>query len=571
MAYFERPGHPLQRRYEALRAIFVDDAPVAEVARRFEYKPASLHVLCSRFRSGDLDPFLSHGAPGVPARGRPGELRKAVLAARRRGLSIMEIPDALAAQGLTTSEQTAYRVLREAGVPRLPQRTRTKRETPASLPTVTADASQLDLSTGRTVASRTPLVFLFAPLLAELRVDELVKKSGFPGSSRIPARASLRSMLALKLLNRPRNNHVAEVADDEGFGLFASLNVLPKTTALSTYSYRVGPTPIRGLLEGWTRRYAEAASFPSRSFNFDFHTIRHYGNPDQSRLEKNYVPRRSQSVPSVLTAFAQEHKSRALVYANANLANQEKEDEVVAFAKYWRRVAGELPKELVFDAKATTHKGLATLDRMGIKFVTLRERRPKEIARLTTIPDSGWERVKLDTPDRTWRTPLVVDEHVNVQDYPRRIRQVAYKDLGREEPTLLLTNHTRLGPAKLLERYAQRVPIENSIAEQVGFLHVDALSSDVRLKVELDVVLSVIASNAHHWLGRRLKGYESATAATLWRTFLDRPGHIRLTGNDIILRVRRFAKAPVLIESPVWEEAVPVPWLGARRIRLDLL
>lgn len=570
-AYFQRPRHPLQRRYEALRAVFVDEVSVAEAGRRYGYKPESLHVLCSRFRNEELDPFLSHGVPGAPARGRPEEVRVAVLEARRRGLSIMDIPGELEAQGLTASEQTVYRILREAGVGRLAKRTRAQREAPASLPPVVADVGRLDLSAGRVVACRAPLVFLFAPLLARLDFLGLVREAGFPGSSQIPAASSLRGLLGLKLLNRPRKNHVAGVADDEGFGLLSGLNVLPKTTALSAYSYRVGPRPIRALLEKWVGAYAGLDEFPSGSFNFDFHTIRHYGDPGRSRLEKNYVPRRSQSVPSVLTAFAQEHGSRTLVYANANLVKREKRDEVVAFAEYWRKVTGGLPQELVFDAQATTHKGLARLDRLGVKFITLRERRPAELKRLAALPESTWERVRLDAPNRKWRTPLALDERVQILDYPKRIRQVAYRDLGREEPTLLLTNHTRPGPAKLLERYAQRTPIENSLGEQVGFFHVDALSSDVRLKVELDVVLSVIASNAYHWLGRRLKGYESATAATLWRTFLDRPGHVRLTGGEVVLRVRRFAKAPVLLESRVWKEQAPVPWLGDRRVRLELL
>ena len=47
-------------------------------------------------------------------------------------------------------------------------------------------------------------------------------------------------------------------------------------------------------------------AYPGSSFNLDFHMIRHYGDMDSSMLEKDYVPRRSQSVPSVVTAFAQQ-------------------------------------------------------------------------------------------------------------------------------------------------------------------------------------------------------------------------------------------------------------------------
>lgn len=568
--YFERPAHPLQVRYEALRALVVDGTPLGQTAKRFGYKPESLRVILSRFRAGELDPFLATGVPGSPPRARPETTRTAVLAARQQGLSIDEIPAEVVKQGIQVSPMTAWRILRDAGMERLPKRSKKNAAAP-SLPPTIADVSMLDLANGRTLPCRAPLVFLFAPLLAKLEFEPLVATSQFPGSSMIPPAETLRSLLALKILNRPRKNHVATIADDEGFGLLAGLNVLPKTTALSTYSHRVGPDPIRALQQGWISAYQKAYPFPSGSFNFDFHAIRHFGEAETSALEKNYVPRRSQSVPSILVAFAQEEKTRTLVYANANLLKREKSVEILAFVEHWRKVTGRYPKEVVFDAQGTTHATLAKLDELGITFLTLRERKPKEVKRLADVAEDAWTRIELDAPNRKWRTPTVLDERVTIKDYDHPIRQIALKGLGHEGPTLLLTNDTRRGPAKLFERYTQRTPIENSISEQVGFFHVDALTSDVRLKVDLDVALSVIASNLYHWLAGQIKGYEAATPATIWRTFLDRPGHIALTPTEVVLRVPRFAKAPALLGSPVLNDATPLPWLGGRRIRLQLL
>jgi hypothetical protein len=61
--YFLRPRSPSHRRYEALRAVFIDGRPVAEVAAHFGYKPTAFKVLISRFRhdvrSQDGPPFSS--------------------------------------------------------------------------------------------------------------------------------------------------------------------------------------------------------------------------------------------------------------------------------------------------------------------------------------------------------------------------------------------------------------------------------------------------------------------------------------------------------------------------------
>jgi hypothetical protein len=50
--FFLEPAESVHRRYEALRAIFVDGHPLDQVADRFGYRPAALRSLVSRFRSG---------------------------------------------------------------------------------------------------------------------------------------------------------------------------------------------------------------------------------------------------------------------------------------------------------------------------------------------------------------------------------------------------------------------------------------------------------------------------------------------------------------------------------------
>jgi hypothetical protein len=60
--FFLAPELTFHRRYEALRALFVDDRPLVEVAAKFGYKPTALNVMISRFnsqlREGRVPPFL---------------------------------------------------------------------------------------------------------------------------------------------------------------------------------------------------------------------------------------------------------------------------------------------------------------------------------------------------------------------------------------------------------------------------------------------------------------------------------------------------------------------------------
>ncbi|HDL20821.1 MAG TPA: transposase, partial [Nitrospirae bacterium] len=53
--YFLQPRHEWQRRYEALRASFVDRLPAKAVAERFGYSAEYIHLLRHQFKHGKID------------------------------------------------------------------------------------------------------------------------------------------------------------------------------------------------------------------------------------------------------------------------------------------------------------------------------------------------------------------------------------------------------------------------------------------------------------------------------------------------------------------------------------
>ena len=69
--FFLEPQQTFQRRYEALRAVFVDGEPLDRVAERFGYKLSTLRSMASRFRAdcrrGVTPPFFSRTAAGGPS------------------------------------------------------------------------------------------------------------------------------------------------------------------------------------------------------------------------------------------------------------------------------------------------------------------------------------------------------------------------------------------------------------------------------------------------------------------------------------------------------------------------
>jgi hypothetical protein len=269
----------------------------------------------------------------------------------------------------------------------------------------------------------------------------------------------------------------------------------------------------------------------------------------------------------VLTFFAQNANTHNLIYANADLSKATQAREVIAFCDHWRSLSGHDPGLLVFDQKLTTQAVLSELDNRGVRFMTLRMRSPALIAHIEQIDAKAWKTVRLDR-DGNYRKPQVIDEVVRLSDYPKPIRQLVVRGLGRESPTVIITNQTAATPKFLLERYARRMTIEQRLAEAIRSFHLDALSSAVPLNVELDVVLSVLAGAVCAALRRRLPGYHTATPDTLQRRFLQTSGVLLYDKDTITVRLDRRAYSPVLRAGDIPEETT-VPWWGGRRLRLQ--
>jgi hypothetical protein len=139
-------------------------------------------------------------------------------------------------------------------------------------------------------------------------------------------------------------------------------------------------------------------------------------------------------------------------------------------------------------------------------------------------------------------------------------RQLFVRDLGHEEPTILLTNDQRTTPQKLLTRYAQRMLIENALSDAVRFFHMDALSSAVGLKVDFDMALLVVASGLYRLLARRMRGYADAQARHIFRDLIDTPADVIVSGREVLVRFHRRAHLPIILASGLLDSPVKVPW-----------
>jgi hypothetical protein len=129
----------------------------------------------------------------------------------------------------------------------------------------------------------------------------MVAQAGYPGSGMVPPPAALLSLLTLKLLDKERRSHITDFDFDEALGLFAGLNVLPKKSYATDYSYRTTRSCQQALLSRWVTGLAPLLFPNAQEFCLDFHPIPFRGEPEV--LENHYLPLRGKAAILFGTRF----------------------------------------------------------------------------------------------------------------------------------------------------------------------------------------------------------------------------------------------------------------------------
>jgi transposase len=565
-SYFTNPTHDWQRRYEALRASFVERLPAKIVADRFGYTTAYVHLLRHQFIHKKID-FSEPVPEGKVARRRVNaELREKIRLWRKRRLSAGEIAQLLSEEGIEISVRTVERVLAEEGFPKLPRRSRLKigltvkgAEVPARSEAITMEQVE-----EKHFDCEAAGAFLFAPFIEKLGITKIVKTAGLPGTKTIPATSYFLSFLVLKLIGTERYAHMGEHAFDPGLGLFAGLNVLPKCTAMSTYSYSLDEVHLLRLQKAFVKQAHKLGLYDKNIINLDFHTVPHYG--DESVLEKHWAGARGKRMKGALTLFAQDAMSKLILYTAADIQKDESDDQVLNFLSFWKRIQRGTKPTFVFDSKFTTYAKLSELNNQGIKFITLRRRGKKLLDQLNNL--GPWKRINIPHAKRKYPNPWVYESFITLRDYEGDLRQVVVKGNGHERPAFLISNDFDTPLELLVGNYARRWRVENIIAEAVKFFHLNALSSPILIKVHFDVLMTMAADTIYNMLAQKLRGFEQCDAPKIYRHFIKGKANINVKGDKLTVTFPRKAHNPILRAVPWHRLPMSLSWLNS--VNLDL-
>ena len=412
-------------------------------------------------------------------------------------------------------------------------------------------------------------IYYFILYILQTGLYELISSVPFPETSKLSKINSIFSILALKLIGHERLSKISSYNHDIGFGFFARLNVPPKTTATSTYSYMVDKQTIQSFMRKFISHMR--STYPQYhqgdTINLDFHSIPHYG--EKSKMDDNWVGARHQHLKSALTLFAQDGESRHLLYANTDIDRKDESNEIVNFVNYWTNVKGIIEQTLVFDSKLTTYEILEELDTKDIKFITLRRQGKTLIEDANNIPEKNWIKVDLKKEKRKFNKFKMYKSEITLLRTKFKVCQVIFKDHGRQVPTFLVTNNFKIELETLALHYANRWLIENKFSELVHFFNLNALSSSFMIRIYFDVVLTIVADTLYRLLAKDLKRFKECTPKTIFSDFINCKCNGEVVDDEIIIKMKKKATTPIFKSNEVFQKSHPVPWLGNKRLRFD--
>jgi len=565
--YFLFPENKQQIKYNVLRSFFADEMSAEDVAKKYGYTVSTVYSLVRDFKAAlidnpDVDPFFV-----TVSRGRKpldDEYAENVIIFRKNNMSVPEIKAAMDGLGMPVSSQFVSSVLKREGFARLPRRDAEAKSNVGvsdELKKISAERTKsLSFATPEAFSSESLGIIAFLPIITEFGIDKAIKNSLYPKTSALGRLSSILCFLALKLTSIKRYSADDLWCMDRGMGMFAGVNVLPKTAWFSSYSSSVTRDMNMGFLKSLNEIW-EKNGLLGDTVNLDFTTIPYWGDDDN--LENNWSGKRGKALASMLAILAQDPHNGIICYGDSTVRHENESDTVLEFLDF--HTPNGL-KYLVMDSKMTTYQNLNELNKRNIKFVTIRKRSASILDRIATITE--WKQIKVKRANGKQRTVKIFEEISTFKDYDGPVRHIYLTGNGKIKPAIIITNDFTTSAAQIVQKYARRWLVEKEISEHIEFFHLNKNSSGMVIKVDFELTMTILAHNLYRLLAMCLPGYNHCDAEKIYNKFIKNSGEVVVDLNSITVKLKKKRNLPMILEFFKSRER-SYSWIGRKPLYLE--
>lgn len=564
--YFANNDLVIKKKYDALKDFFYYKEDATSVAKKYDYKLSTFYSLSRDFQKHlksreEMDFFFQDKQVGRKHIENE-TLDDIIISLRKTNHSTKNILTILHSKSYQVSYTYVYTLLKKEGFSKLPRRSGGIKN---ELPKLEAPRSKQIEIKNETFNSDNVGLLSFLVLLKKYKISDLIEKSLFPETKTINRLSSILSFVALKLSNVRRYSTDDIWCMDRGSGLFAGLNVLPKTAWFSSYSHRVTKKMNLAFLKSLHKIWLDNGLL-SDTINLDFTTIPYWG--DDQHLENNWSGKRNKALSSMLAVLGQDPDSGIIDYGDTDIRHKNQSETVLEFLDFYtdKQDVNSKLKYLVFDSKFTTYQNLSKINERGIKFLTIRMRGKNIVDKINNKDKSQWKKIRVECSDSKKRNIRVLDETIELSKYEGNIRQIAIKGHGKIKPALIITNDFDLSLEEIVRKYARRWIVEKVISEQIEFFHLNRISSSMVIKVDFDLTMTILAHNLYRLIAKEFERYSNFTSVKLYEKFIKNSGSINIKDNEIIVSINKKRDQALLLETMEKFENTKIDWLGNKKI-----
>ena len=572
--YFKFHQSVTQKRYDALHSFFVDHLSASEVADKYGYTITSFYSLIRDFRKHLKENYPEDFFFKDIVLGRKpcknDDLKELIISLRKMNFSTEDIVTIVNSKSYKTSYQAVYHTLCKDGFARLPRRSALIKKQLTPPPMKAPVAGKLDWKQEKFHSSHSGL-FAFLPVIYRYGIHQLIERSDYPSTKGIGKMSSILCFLALKLSGVKRYSHDDLWCMDRGLGLFAGLNVLPKTAWFSSYSSRVDAQMNHSFLKSLHHLWCQNGLL-SDTANLDFTTIPYWG--ESEHLENNWSGKRGKALSSMLAVLAQDPENGIIDYGNCDVLHRNESAVVLEYLDFYRSDGGNSLKYLVFDSKFTNYQNLAKLDDQQVKFITIRRRGEKMLEEIQK--NDNWKTIRVEACGMKKRTLKVYEQTVTLPGYKdgktgkeKMIRQVVITGHGKIKPAVILSNDFDIPLETLVRKYCRRWLVEKGIAEQIDFFHLNRLSSSMVIKVDFDLVMSILAHNMYRLMALSFDRYKHLTDERIYEKFIANSGDINIDEQQIRIDLKKKRELPLLLDEFKKSCQINYPWMQNKKIKFN--
>jgi len=568
--FFNTPHSIAQKQYEALRMYFFQNIPAKEVAQKFGYSYRGFTTIIFNFNNSlklnKLDNlFFVGNNKGRPITTDIITVNETIIDLRKKFYSVPDIKIFLDANGNKVSEKSIYNILKNNGFAKLPRRIKTARQKLENSKIEAPISKKLNFENECFKTGSSGLL-CFLPYIQKYGIDKLIENSDYPQTNSINRLSSILSFSCLKLSNVRRYSSDDIWCMDRGMGLFAGLNVLPKTAWFTSYSDRVTSEMNANFLKQLHQLW-QSKDLLGDTSNIDFTTIPYWG--DAEHLENNWSGKRGKALESMLAVLAHDPDTGIIDYGSTNILHKEESDVVLEYLDFYSTDKNRNLKYLIFDSKVTNYQNLNKLNKEGVKFITIRRRGKNMIAKLDKIPAKEWKSKRVEMAGNKHRTLKVYEEKVQLKDYEGDVRQINITGHGKIKPAIIITNDFDLEIEKIIRKYTRRWLVEKTISEQIEFFHLNHVSSSMVIKVDFDLTMSILAHNLYRIFALDLERYEHLTSQSIYDKFISNQGDVQIEDTKIIVNLKKKRNLPLILETMKKNSEVTYSWLDGKKLQFE--